>query len=81
MVKRMNLWGGHVEDVWRSRCLRKVTTFKRKKVQEVTDQNPKLSLREITNEQMLGCVLQTFKLLWWKLISGSRCHKISCFGG
>jgi hypothetical protein len=53
-VKRGNLRGGHVKDARCSGPPRKVTAFKRRRVQEVIDQNPRLSLREITNVANVG---------------------------
>ena len=49
VVNRRDLQDGHVEG---AHCLGhpwKVTKLKRMRVQEVIDQNPKLTLREITN--------------------------------
>jgi transposase len=54
VVKRGNLLGDHIEDAWHSRLPRKVTAFKKRKIQEVVDQNPRLSLREITNVANVG---------------------------
>ena len=44
VVKSGNLWGGYVEDARRLGHPWKVIAFKRRRVQEVIDQNPRLSL-------------------------------------
>jgi transposase len=54
VVKRGNLRGGHVEDARCSGPAQKVIAFKRRRIQELIDQNLRLSLREITNVTNVG---------------------------